>query len=157
MEIFRDGQDVDGFEMMKADLKVLTEAFKQIKTRTVEKSLEGCMENISDDIYMSLTVEAATEIERINEKHPDSDAIDLIDFLIWKNQVKIESAKEFVLRTDECVDENVVAQVRVYPGDYFIEIMDDGRHALNIENRGWSEPDTSLDDMELELYNFAHA
>lgn len=44
---------------------------------------------------------------------------------------------------------------RVYAESFYIEILQDGRHMLTIENNGWIEPETSLSELESILFDFA--
>jgi hypothetical protein len=146
---------------LKADLKITETAFGMTKTRIAEKLYGQLIEAISQEIACNLTVEAALEIEKIANRHPDSDIDDLIDFFVWKTSAKFEPVKDFILRTGiGGIDEDEVAQLRVYPGDFYIECRDMGvsfKYSLNLlDGRSWSEPETSLEAMELELYNFAH-
>ncbi len=49
---------------------------------------------------------------------------------------------------------DTVEAVRVYEGGLYIEVLKDGRFQLVIENQCWITPNTSLLDMEVELYGF---
>lgn len=136
-----------------SDISRLLE-FNDLETHTGQKGVVELCESLYNELYCNLTVDAATEVERLSSLHPDSDVEDLIKFLVFKETAQVISAKEFALKGYD-IDEDVVSQVRVYEGDFYIEIDGDGRHSLTLENSSWSEPETSLETMELELFSFS--
>lgn len=152
MEIFKDEL---AHSNICADLVHVYTCFNEVKTRLAEKTLDTLLEGLSEEMHLNLTEEAAPKAQALMEQNPDSDFEGVVELLVFKNSAKIESAKDFVTRTTIPVDEDVVAQVRVYKDDLYIEVGSDGRHCLTLENYSWIEPDTSLDTMELELFNYA--
>ena len=151
MDIFNDKQ---AHENLESDLTLVGIVFKDVKTRLVEKSLESLIESIIEEMHMNLTHEAAAKVAVLSNKHPDSDIGDLIRFLVWKNNFKIMSAREFNETISEVGEDT--DEVRVYADYYFIEVLKDGRHMLVIETSSWIEPGTTLEEMELELFNYVN-
>lgn len=156
MEIFKDAAAYEG---LKTDLKHVYTCLQEVKTRMAEKTLDNLIERICEEMMLNLTDEAGLKLQKMFERHPDSDIAGMVDFLVFKTNVKLESAKDFVTRTGIEVDEDTVSQVRVYRDDFYIEVLDGGEypdiHQLVIENQCWIEPETSLEEMELHLFNFA--
>ncbi len=158
MEIFK---DAGAYQVLKYDVTNIYEAFNRAKSRAAEKLLEAAMEGIVDEIINNLTEEAAEKITELSLKFEDLDPTEVVDFFVWKSSAQVESAKDFILRMglEGCIDEDVVSQVRVYPGDFYIEIIDkEGLgvvHSLTLENASWIEPEITLDAMELELFKYA--
>lgn len=66
------------------------------------------------------------------------------------------SAKAFgELIGDAQWEDDTTTQFLVYENSWYIEILDDGRHMLAIENRGWITPKSSLEEMEQALFEFS--
>jgi len=155
MDIFK---DVTVHTNLVNDIKHIHTCANECTTRLSEKTLDALVEQLNEEMFNNLTEEGATALANLSNSHPDSDIEWLLDFLAFKNSAKIEATKDFILRTGTEVDEDVVSQVRVYPGDFYIEVLDNGVavvHQLILENSCWIEPETSLEEMELELYNFS--
>ncbi len=156
MIIFKDETAHDN---LSKDLELITTAFAAVTTRLAEKQLTDVIEAVEQEMACNLTVEAALKMEDLCNRHPDSGIDGMISFLVFQNAAKVESTKDFVTRTGIELDEDVVVQVRVYPDDFYIEVYDkEGlglTHSLTLENQSWSEPETSLEAMELELFSFA--
>ena len=152
MDIFK---DTTAHTNLTNDMRHVHTCARECVTRLSEKTLDTLVEQLNEEIFNNLTEEGATALSNLSNAHPDSDIEWLLDFMVWRNGCKVESAKDFNTRmAEEVVDENLTAQVRVYSDDFFIEVLDDGRHMLVVENQSWIEPETPLDSMELELYNF---
>lgn len=65
------------------------------------------------------------------------------------------SAKAFGdLVGDAQWEDDETTQFLVYDDSWYIEICDDGRRMLTIENMGWIEPESSLEEMEQVLFDF---
>ena len=156
MEIFKDAL---AHSRISADLKHVHAAFRECQTRLAEKALTDVIDALDQEMSCNLTLEAAVKMEDLCNRNPDSDVEGMINFLVFQNAAKLESVKDFVTRTGIEVDEDNVAQVRVYPDDFYIEVIDVNGlgiyHTLTLENQSWSEPETSLEAMELELFSFS--
>src|SRR6266511_316799 len=153
MNIFKDEQ---AHKNLSADLKAVNECFDNVKTRLVEKTLDTLVEDLCQEIWFNLVDDAQITLQDLMMAHPDSEITGMIDLLAFKESVTIRDAKEFYDKIGLDHDESVT-QFRVYRDGFYIEVLKDGRHQLVIENRSWIEPETPLETMELELFNYSEA
>lgn len=155
MEIFNSSIEHD---VLSNDLELVYTCFNDVKSRIAEKTLDNLIDRIIEEMHLNITAEAATEVARLEEKYPDDDFVTIVDFLVWKQDFKLMSAKDFATEHPDTIDENEVWQVRVYKDGYFIEVVDNGEnpdtHRLTIENSSWFEPETPLEEMEMHLFRF---
>jgi hypothetical protein len=140
---------------LENDLKQVKSTTESMQSEYGITHVKQFADNLRWEMMKNLYGDVANEVEQLSNRHPDSDIEDLIKFYNFKTNVKVESAKDFNTRMAESVvDEDVCAQVRVYTDDYFIEIDDNGKLSLTVENESWSEPETSLEAMEITLFGF---
>lgn len=68
------------------------------------------------------------------------------------------SAKRFgeIVQDGAWDDEPDTTRLLVYLDAWYIDILEDGRHQLTIENMGWiTDQDITLEDLERKLYEYA--
>lgn len=83
--------------------------------------------------------------------------IDEAEFKAFKATRKQVTGLEYAgLIGDRAWEDDPDRQLLVYEDSWYIEITDDGRYMLTLENQGWiTGEDGTLDDLERELFRYA--
>lgn len=150
MKLFKDDET---HAALAKDREALCSISDKLVTRMGSRAIDTLIENVDELIWDNLTEEANAVIQKLMEEHPDSVIIDVVDFVEFQNSVVIHQAGW--LDTEIGLDvHDTIESVRVYKGTFYIENLKDGRQQLIIENQCWTTPETSLLEMELELYGF---
>jgi flagellar biosynthesis component FlhA len=139
------------------DLEMIATINKVMQSEYGGRNMQQLVDNVRWEMMKNLRWDVANEIEQMSAKHTDFEIEQLIEFYQWQKNFKIVDANTFNMRmAEEVVDKDVCVQVQLYgeSEDFFIEVDGNGRHYLIVENQSWSEPETSLDTMEFELFKF---
>lgn len=145
-----------GFENLKKDYKAFTSISDQLVTRLAEKTWDNLAERFYDEISECFTDEWLEANSEVLDNVPSAGSVEaffeVVDFHDFKNSVIQHQTK---WATDDGIEVSDGCQsLLVYNGRFFIEVLEDGRRMLTLENQCWIEPETSLEVMELELYRF---
>ena len=95
------------------------------------------------------------EVERrgfVEEQEIDEEAFEI--FRATRKQMSARAFGELI--SDAMWEDDDKSQFLVYDDAWYIEICDDRRHMLVLENQNWiTGEDTTLDELERKLYDFA--